>query len=400
MAKPRILIAWEAGANYGHVAKISAIATALGSRAEVTVALRDPVAFRTLAPNLPVRLLPSPLPPYDASQPTGWNYADNLRHLGYVSSDAIAALIESWRNLFTLTKPDLLITEAAPTALLASRGMRFKTLHVGSGFEIPPMTDPMPAFLHWSDQNKDRTVAGEREVLGWINGALPRFKVEPLNRVADTLEADGQALLTIPELDHYPTEIRHADTEYFGSLYNQTAGIRATWLDAHPKIFAYLYGHTSGGVATIEALGSLGKELDIILASPGLDRKIVEQITAQGVQVFDKPVRLDGLLEECSLGINHASMGTSVAFALAGIPQIGIPSQIEQMMMSYAIGKNGLGIGLNGKASARDMRGIILQTLEANKMRLAALALRQKYQAQTPSLVAERIAALALSFVK
>jgi UDP:flavonoid glycosyltransferase YjiC (YdhE family) len=150
----------------------------------------------------------------------------------------------------------------------------------------------------------------------------------------------------------------------------------------------------------IEALGSLGNELDIILASPGLEAATAEKVASQGVQHIDGAVRLDGLLDECALCINHASIGTCAAFLMAGVPQIGLPSQIEQMMLAHALAKSGAGIGLNGKASVVEMRGIVLQALDASQMREAARRIQEKYRGSLQTNVADVVASRALALTR
>jgi len=124
MSLPRILFAWEAGENFGHVSKIAEVARSLTGRAEVLAAVRNPIALRQIAPDLPVTVLPAPAAPPQAptaGDDAGRSYPDVLRHIGWSSPQTLGPLVEAWRNMFALARPDVLVVQAAPTALLAAR---------------------------------------------------------------------------------------------------------------------------------------------------------------------------------------------------------------------------------------------------------------------------------------
>ena len=194
MTLPRILFAWEAGENFGHVSKIAEVARRLTGRAEVLAAVRNPIALRQIAPDLPVTVLPAPAAPPQApmsGEDAGRSYPDVLRHAGWSSAQTLAPLVESWRNLIALAQPDVLVAQAAPTALLAARGLDLRTAMCGSGFDAPPRAHPMPAFYHWDKDANTPPVEREAQVLAAANQTLDRLGAPQLSHFCDLLQTDA-----------------------------------------------------------------------------------------------------------------------------------------------------------------------------------------------------------------
>lgn len=65
-------------------------------------------------------------------------YADIIYNLGYAREQDLMSLSKAWINLFTLIKPDLIIADHSPTAVLAARCLDIKSSTYGTGFFIPP----------------------------------------------------------------------------------------------------------------------------------------------------------------------------------------------------------------------------------------------------------------------
>ena len=58
--RPRVLFAWELGANWGHASKIAEVAQALGPMVETVIAARAPSAIAAIAPALAAATRPAP----------------------------------------------------------------------------------------------------------------------------------------------------------------------------------------------------------------------------------------------------------------------------------------------------------------------------------------------------
>ena len=376
----RILFAWETGTNYGHAAKIAAVTQAL-SGCEVVIAARDVSAVRQFCGELPITLLPAPLPPDLSHIPPGWSYAHNLQKIGYCDAGILGALYESWRALFDLISPDVIVTQSAPTALLASNGLGVPVVNIGTGFDIPPPVSPLPPFLFWSGERRDEAEAGERAVLGVINDMFAAQCRPRLDAMADAWAADQTILATVPELDHYDASMREAsEVDYVGALISRQVGAAMGWTRDIPRLFAYLRGGTASTDALLSVLGALSGTCEIILSFPGLAPEKAAPLQARGVRWIDGPVRLDGLLDEASLCLSP------------GVPQVTLPTQIEQVMLSRALAESSAGLALGPNSPEAALRSVIRKALDHAPLKTAAARLSKRHAGNQPEAVAARIA--------
>jgi len=312
-----------------------------------------------MAGGLDISIGPAPHVPFQApSDPTetALGYSDNLNYLGWGSSSGLLRLVEDWRAVFTREAPDILVAQAAPTALLAARGTGFVVTTLGSGFDSPPRSNPMPPFIHWHKDDtgqRDKVIAArEQAILRRANHVLERFNAPQLTAVSDILRVDQCYLSTFPELDQYSPRSRFEPDHppYLGQLITTSQGTRKSWppATARKRFFAYLRPNAPNVEAAFQGLAQLGAKHDVLLVAPGISQNSERALSHAGVDVTDGPLHLDGLLEQADIGISHASNGIATAFLIAGLPQLGLPSHAEQAMVAYAISKGKLGLGLGG----------------------------------------------------
>ena len=119
----RVLIAWALGEAFGHLARCLRLAQGLVARGyALTLALKDVRLPAGQAPASGITVLPAPLTPQmgaGGSPPV--NYPDVLRVSGFADARDVAARLNAWQGMFSLVRPDVLIADHAPTALLAAR---------------------------------------------------------------------------------------------------------------------------------------------------------------------------------------------------------------------------------------------------------------------------------------
>ncbi len=119
----RIAFAWELGGELGHAMADNALAAALRARGH-----RIAFAFRELKPlgylddcaahdvfQAPVSVSEG------RGQAIPASFADILVGCGYDRAEHVSGLLGAWLSLFDRWKPDLLVSDFAPTALLAAR---------------------------------------------------------------------------------------------------------------------------------------------------------------------------------------------------------------------------------------------------------------------------------------
>lgn len=407
MARPRLLFVWELGRNLGHASKIREVAAALGGLAEVVVAAREPTAFARLAGGFDGTVLPAPHAPPDPprrAEDIGRSYPDDLRHCGWAGPDRLAALLRAWRALIAEVGPDLLVTQAAPTAILAARGLPLAVAVLGSGYDLPPRAAPMPPFRWWEPGEASMVAGREPAVVAVANAALARIGGgPPLSVFADLFAGATACLATVPALDHYRPRSRWeaAPPPCLGQLVTVEAGASLRWREgAGPRVFAYLSPAAAVFPAAAEALARLGRQADVILAAPGLgapaQAALAARLAAGGVRAVDGPVRLDALREETDLCISHASNGVVAAFLAAGVPQLGLPTHIEQMMIARVLADQAAGVAVAGAIDAAALHRLTGRALGSARLRGAAQAVAAGIATGTPADPAGTVAAMLL----
>lgn len=410
MSRKKILFAWELGANYGHAVKMGQIAERLSDHCDVFIAARHPVSVRKMYPDLPAKLLQAPYQPTRALRETetmGESYPGILRQDGWDSADSLIPLIEAWRSLFDLIQPDILVSQAAPTALLAAKsitqGPPMKTVVLGSGYDAPPRTAPMQTFLRGNDAAEAKALDQESAALSFANAALAHFDAPPLAEFCDVLKTDLTALLSYPETDQYAwrAEVEPDHPPYLGNVFNTQSGQHVAWRNrGAPRILAYLRPQNRHFQNIISALGQIGPGNDIILAAPGLSDTLRAQLEQRAIIAVDGPVALGPLLPDCDLGISHAGIGTVAAFINGGVPQLCIPGHREQMLCAAAIANAGLGMGLAGKFGAEQVMQAVNTTLRSAKIKQATAQAKERIVEQGLDSPAEKAADLLLDLAR
>lgn len=200
----RVLIAWELGEAFGHLARCLRLTQGLVARGHgVTLALKDVrlPAGQGLAPGITV--LPVPLTPQaGAGSSPPVNYADVLRVSGFTDARDVAARLYAWQGIFALARPDVLVADHAPTALLAARLAEIPHLSIGNGFAIPPAVSPWPSIRPWETVS-DQALATAEARLNRVTDAALRAMGHTRTVCVRDLFGEHDILDTFAELDHY-----------------------------------------------------------------------------------------------------------------------------------------------------------------------------------------------------
>src|SRR5690348_7724739 len=147
----RILIAWEFGENWGHLSRDLPIALAL-TRAghQVTCAVADTRIGAQLLAGSAIRYVQAPVARRPARPPRALvSHAEILMEGGYDQPGVLRGLLGGWLGLMDIYRPDVVMIDYAPTALLAARTQKTPAVLAGSGFELPPNAQPLPTFRVW-----------------------------------------------------------------------------------------------------------------------------------------------------------------------------------------------------------------------------------------------------------
>ena len=327
----------------GHLVPHRELIAALLKRGHtVHVAARDVGRAGAAFEGLPLHYWPVPLSldlPTKIYQPTV-SLAHILHNVGFANATDVTLRIAAWRNLLTAIRPNVLLADYGPTALLAVRGSAVKAVVIGMGFCLPPDATPLPAFATLAHGTTVEQLSDdESRVTLNMNSALQQHGLPKIQRLADTFyDTHAQVLTTVAELDHYPAR---GQAEYWG-LSPERAGKSVAWpAGTGRRVFAYLKPFPA-----IEALFELLNQLELpsIIACDGLSESLRHRHRSATLNFTEGDVDIARLAVDCYVAITNGSHTTTARFLLAGKPVVMIPLQLEQELVAHAVTSLGLGL--------------------------------------------------------
>jgi hypothetical protein len=159
----RILMAWELGANFGHLTHQLPIARQLReSGHDVWFAVRDTsIAADLLTPQqFPYVQAPRCHYRMKPAKPL-MSYAELLLAEGYGIPSVLLGQLAAWTDLLRLFRADIVVGDHSPTAILAARVAGVRAVAMGSGFAIPPDRTPLPSIRPWLQVSPERLAHSE-----------------------------------------------------------------------------------------------------------------------------------------------------------------------------------------------------------------------------------------------
>lgn len=381
----KIVLAWELGADLGHISRLDALAKRLQQKGHsVTLALSSASELQRLYPenSSPLYKVVSapqwPDKPLKLSREPA-NLSEILLALGYYKHDALMQRVQRWQQVFSSLTPNLIVFDYAPTALLAARDIHCPKISVDDPFTRPPDLSPLPSY----DQSisAQNLLLSDNKLIEVVNKVLDALGLEKIQHVYDIFRTSKTFLLSIPELDSF-SAWRNAD-QYIGPIKTSTACARKlNWTLATPtkKIFAYL---KPSYPAIREFLTTLAQsDLEIKIFLPGASAEILDLCADCGLDIATTPFDLSDL-NQADLAICHGGHATSLQAILQGVPLLIIPLQQEQLVTARKCIASGFALGLGARVTDRDkMTGLLQRLLNESELRANARACAAKYQRQ------------------
>ena len=309
--------------------------------------------------------------------------AEILLSCGYLSAEALQGLFTGWRSLLQALRPDLLVADYAPTAVLAARSLGLRSAAVGIGFFIPPDRAPMPLLRDWEPVQPGRIEHADRQMLASINTVLQRAGTPPLQRAAQALHGDAPLLLTWPEIDHYGRDNLPPGQRWWGPSMLPAAGLPPEWpAGSGPRVFAYLKSAHPDHGAVLQALVRRGCRTVCYLPEVASGRP--PPVVSPLIHYARGPVDLGAALPESELCICHAGEATLAQALLAGVPLLLLPTQAEQFLIARRVGQTGAGVNAAERPRPLDYAALIGSLLGESPQRQAARAFAQRHAGFTP----------------
>lgn len=389
----RVVFAWEMGGGLGHVTAIQPIAKALADQGvEVFLILQDLSRVEEILDDRRFRYFQAPLWLRISNLAGGRqsiNYAELLAQFAYLNEPGLRGLVKAWRQLFEAIKPDLLIVDHAPTALLAARDMGFPRVQIGSGFQVPPIEKPMPAFAYWEHHVEAHLLKSENKVLDIINKVLVSLELTPYKQLSELFHSEKMFLSTFQELDHFPNR-KLSNEEYVGPIFRSSMGIEPVWPTVgEKKIFVYL----SSRYWDFEALFSTIKNSKYsVLAYVGSSQnKIAQSFNSENLHITKGPINLAKVINDADLMISNSGSSAALQFLLAGCPLLSIPTHLEQYICGKRIDELGLGLVINPKEKKPNYQKYLKKLVDNEQYTEAAKKFAKKYESFNHKMQIEKL---------
>ena len=391
-----VVMAWELGGGLGHMVPLSQVARPLLAAGHtVHMVLADlsnaRAALGALAGHERLHLWQAPTwisPLFGSSEPA--SYAELLFRAGYLDARRLSGLVEGWGTLLDQLRPDLLLVDHSPTALLAARGRTLRTAQFGTGFFIPVMESPIPSYREWEPVPRHRVERSESLVLQTCNTILAERGQPQLDQLRDLFRCDETFLVTVPELDHFEHRARDPDQHYYGSLASASHGKPAHWpAGPGPAVFVYLKSEYRG-------LGEVLKRLKagpwrVLAYIPGLTQTTVAETSGPNLRVVVDPVDMDEVCRSCDAVLCQSGSGTVATALQAGKAVVMLPMHMEQLLFARRVQALGAGLYLTEDRIDR-LENCLQRVLTQQSFTEAASAFARRYAWPDGNRVAETIA--------
>jgi UDP:flavonoid glycosyltransferase YjiC (YdhE family) len=387
---PRIAFAWELGGEFGHAMSCAGLAKTLHARGHrIALMFRE---LRQLAHHPETSAYDLFTAPGVAREGAGMalpsSLADILLGCGYADSSQLAHMLGEWLRLLRDWRPDLLVADYAPTALLAARVLGLRRVTLGIPFALPPPLIPLPPFRFDLPPPPERLAEVDARALLSVNAALAANGAAPLAALRDLFDTDEDFLCCFPELDSYGTR---PTARYWGPRYRDDAGVSAHWPAGAPRrVLVYLKKSLPQLDALIELLAR--SPYAVIAFIPELEAARREQLRGPRRIVSDKPVRFAPLLGECDLFISQAG-SAAPGTLMSGIPQMLFPQHYEQHLTALRIAQMGAGISLLPDVTPGQLAEPLRRLLDDARYKAAARNYAKRYPAYSPGEQQRRIVA-------
>jgi len=338
----QICFTWELGQGYGHLVRYRMLIARLLERGhQVAFIAKDPARARKVFDGMAVSVVPiepGSTPPSERLVRLN-SYPEIMHDFGFSQPGYLRRQLARWLRILHTLRPDVLIVDHSPTALVAARIEGVRVVSSGSGFTVPPRVAPMPALRYWSGREREQLVRHEQLVLDTCNTVLRAHGAAPLAAVAELFTTAAEWILSFPELDHYGAR---EGADYLGSFSAAGFGVPPRWqtIDG-PKLFAYL----SVARLSAELLAALRSgNGNLCIHAPALPPEEFARLSPERTVVASRPVDLALVAGTADVVITNGSVNSVSGFLAAAVPQLALPNNLERHLVGRRLELTGGGL--------------------------------------------------------
>ena len=345
------LFAWELGSNLGHASPMAEIARTLSDDGvRIAVAGRELESLGIAFAELDAIQLQAPVWAHHhhyGNEETQASFLDILVNAGFGDPAKLAVVVNAWRALITLIRPDVIVSDHSPGLLVATYGGDIPVVSIGTGYTMPPLDrDRFPPM------RPDRSpIANEAQILASATPILRGVDAAPPQNLVDLFRATDRIVFSFPELDPYRvfrTEPLCLPPETLPSF---------TRPPLEPRLFVYLGVEMQGLEAVVQALAEFDAPAIVYLR--GDLGPLSEFLAMRGHEVHRTPPKLAKVLPRVSHIISAGGSFTCHAAFAAGRPHLVIPLHRESKTNLGLLEALGVGQQLAASANAEKVVPLI-----------------------------------------
>jgi len=237
-----ILFIWELGSGLGHLLPFQQVCHYLDSdEYKIYIASRNIPLAKEVFEKPNINFIEAPFENINTNQPLNATcYTDLLISDGFNNNQILMERVIKWNEIYSLVKPDIIIFDHSPSALLSALSFSFKKIIIGSGFLCPPSGNPFGDFFeHFPNLNQNPDITFRQNyILNNCNDVLQKISQPPIKYISDLYSQANETFITsFKEFDHFPSReegnfigVRHCDS-----------GIIPSWPDTTGmRVFIYL----------------------------------------------------------------------------------------------------------------------------------------------------------------
>lgn len=333
--------------GFGHVSRMNAVSQREEfNDCEWHFALQEVHKYHSIARCHPMHLWQAPYVRLQSKQ-TSVNFSHLLARCGFVSLASAQALVASWQNLIVQIKPDAILLDHSPGAAAAAQLLGIPFVHIGNGFEVPKVQDPMPAMQPLAKVEQPALIETDKalhQVMDALEYDIARTRTGALH-LNNLYHPDKALIAGYPSLDHYGE--RDATWRYLDVrpvLSDTQTELPEQPVEGERRIFFYLDVQTPNVAEILPALAGRFSVFGTLRGprTPALNAALRKA----GVKVFDEPLPVDYALSHADLVFCHSGAGLMNNVFARDMPSLLLPLQLEQSMMAYQISHKGLAMAV------------------------------------------------------
>lgn len=349
----KILCCWELGDDLGHLGQFHPIINELFRRGhEVYFVVKDLSKVGVFNWDKRIIFLQAPIWLSRLRKPIkNKSYAEILIYKGYHSSSVLHSLVAGWINLFNLVRPDILLFDHSPTALLASSGLGLPRMILSNPFVTPPAGTPPQNIRPWENVDTKSMEENERYIVKIINKVAVESNFPIIKYVSDLFDVEKTVLAGFNELDFY-REFR-SNAIYKGSVLAVAGLAEPIWPSlSSVKIFAYLKYGNEQTEKVLSILASL--EASVVCYYADAKPEHYEKYISANMNISATPFDLTTVYKEANVIVSHGGIGMVHSALQAGCPMILLPLQLEQQNTAYILEKMNIAVVISSTTSTED----------------------------------------------